>query len=213
MQLVNVIQSGHEDASPETERRKLTILFSDIKDFTSVTDAMEPEDMASLLNEYLAEMDDIINAYDGTLAQVTGDSLLVFFGAPDQTSDKDHAIRCLSMAVSMQERMKELQKSWFNRGMNETLRIRCGINTGMATVGNFGSKTRRLYTAHGMQVNIAARLEQACKPGGILISHTTWALVKDEFKCEDLGQIDVKGYHNPVRIYSVDTKSSQLSIS
>jgi len=203
VQVVNTIKSGHKDATFETERRKLTIFFSDIKDFTCITDAMEPEDMASLLDEYLSEMDVIINKYNGTLAQVTGDSLLVFFGAPEQTNDKDHALRCLSMAVSMQERMKALQRKWFNSGIDDILTIRCGINTGMATVGNFGSTSRKLYTAHGMQVNIAARLEQTCEPGGILISHATWALVNDDIQCTEQGQIDVKGYHKPVRVYSI----------
>ena len=161
--------------------------------------------MASLLNEYLSEMDLIINSYNGTLAQVTGDSLLVFFGAPEQTNDKDHACRCLLMAIEMQERMKVLQTKWFEKGLDESFMIRCGINTGMATVGNFGSSGRKLYTAHGMQVNIAARLEQACDPGSILISHSTRALVNDKIQCTEQGQISIKGYHKPVRIYSIET--------
>jgi len=207
VQLVNSIKYDSEEAIPETKRIKLTMLLSDIKDFTQITDAMEPEDMAKLLNEYLTEMNNIIDEYDGTLAQITGDNLLVFFGAPAYLNDKDHAIRCVNMAINMQVQMLRLQKNWFNLGIDENLRIRCGINTGMATVGSFGSNARKLYTAHGMQVNIAARLEQACDPDGILISHTTWALVKDEIECTDRGQISIKGYHKPVRIYCVETNS------
>jgi len=205
VQLVNSIKSDCEEAIPETTRKKLTMFFSDIKDFTQITDAMEPEDMATLLNEYLTEMNYIIDKYDGTLAQITGDSLLVFFGAPVYINDWDHATRCVNMALDMQTRMKELEKKWFKLGIDENLRIRCGINTGMATVGDFGSNTRKLYTAHGMQVNIAARLEQACKPGCILISHSTWALVSDKIQCTEQGQIDIKGYHKPVRTYCVET--------
>jgi class 3 adenylate cyclase len=205
IQLVNSIKSDSEEVIPKAKRKKLTMFFSDIKDFTQITDAMEPEDMATLLNEYLTEMNIIIDKYDGTLAQVTGDALLVFFGAPVYLNDRDHAARCVNMAIDMQATMQKLERKWFKLGIDESLRIRCGINTGMATVGDFGSDTRKLYTAHGMQVNIAARLEQACDPGGILISHTTWALVNEEIKCTEQGQIDVKGYHKPVRIYSVET--------
>ncbi len=205
VQLVNNIKSDSKDATPEAKRKKLTMFFSDIKDFTQITDAMEPEDMARLLNEYLTEMNNITDEYNGTLAQITGDSLLVFFSAPVYMNDRDHATRCVNMALDMQTRMKELEKKWFKLGIDESLRIRCGINTGMATVGDFGSNTRKLYTAHGMQVNIAARLEQACDPGSILISHSTWALVDDKIQCTEQGQISIKGYHKPVRIYRVET--------
>ncbi len=203
-QVVQNISNGQMEALSTHHRKKLTIFFSDIKDFTSMTDGMEPEDMANLLNEYFTEMDTIISTYQGTLAQVTGDSLLVLFGAPEQTNDKDHALRCLNMAKDMQNKMKGLQIRWFNKGIDENFMIRCGINTGMATVGTFGSSMRKLYTAHGMQVNLAARLEQACEPGSILISHSTWALVKDEIPCPEKQQINAKGYHKPVRVYEVE---------
>ncbi len=203
-QLVDKIADGHIESLSKHHRKKLAIFFSDIKDFTAMTDGMEPEDMGNLLNEYFSEMDEIINKYQGTLAQVTGDALLVFLGAPERTNDKDHALRCVHMAIDMQKKMKELQTRWFENGIDETFEIRCGINVGMATVGSFGSNMRKLYTAHGMQVNIAARLEQACEPGNILISHTTWALVKDEIDCNDQGQINVKGSHKPVRIYKIE---------
>jgi class 3 adenylate cyclase len=128
----------------------------------------------------------------------------VIFGAPNKTDDKDHALRCLNMAIDMQLKMKELNKKWFNSGIDENLKIRCGINTGMATVGGYGSPERKEYTAMGMQVNLASRLESACKPGRILISHTTWALARDEFPCTPLGKIEVKGYHRPVTVYEID---------
>jgi class 3 adenylate cyclase len=107
------------------------------------------------------------------------------------------------MAFDMQYKMKELQQKWFEEGIEQALEIRCGISTGMATVGGFGSEDRKAYTAMGMQVNLASRLESACKPGGILISHPTYALVKDEIECEPKGQIDVKGFTRRVRAYQV----------
>lgn len=130
--------------------------------------------------------------------------LFIFFGAPDFSSDADHALRAARMAVAMQARMAKLQAKWFESGVEHPLRIRCGINTGMTTVGGFGSQGRRHYTAIGMQTNLAARLEAACEPGQILISHTTWALIQDEIPCLDMGEIQAKGFHRPIRTYRID---------
>ena len=211
-QIAETISHGQIDLVWKHHREKLTLFFSDIKNFTRITDSLEPEDMGSLLNEYLTEMNEIINRYGGTLAQLIGDGLYVIFGAPNKTGDKDHALRCLNMAIDMQLKMKELNKKWFNSGIDENLQIRCGINTGMATVGGYGSPERKEYTAMGMQVNLAARLESACKPGRILISHTTWALTREEFLCTPLGKIEVKGYHRPVTVYEIDPFQAQPKI-
>lgn len=202
-QLADVISNGNIDSIWKHSRKKLTLFFSDIKDFTSITDNLEPEDMANVLNEYLTEMNIIINEYKGTLAQVIGDGLYIIFGAPKSSCDKDHALRCVKMAIDMQRKMNELNKKWFKKGIDEILQIRCGINTGMATVGGYGSSERKEYTAMGMQTNIAARLEQTCKPGSILISHTTWALVNDEVSCSEEGKITVKGLQRHIRAYKV----------
>jgi len=203
-QIAETISHGAIDLVWKHHRMKLTLFFSDIKNFTKITDSLEPEDMGALLNVYLTEMNEIINKYDGTLAQLIGDGLYVIFGAPNRTEDKDHASRCLNMAIDMQIKMKELNEKWYDSGIDEDLKIRCGINTGMATVGGYGSSERKEYTAMGMQVNLAARLESACKPGRILISHTTWALVREEFPCKPLGKIEVKGYHRPITVYEID---------
>jgi class 3 adenylate cyclase len=203
-QLVGKILAGDVEPVRDHRRRKLTLFFSDIKDFTRATDAMEPEDMGGLLNEYFACMNDIIQKYDGTLANISGDALFVFFGAPDSTHDRDHALRCVRMAIDMQIKMRELQHKWFNEGVEFLLQIRCGINTGMATVGSFGSRQRSEYSAMGMQVNLASRLETACKPGSILISHSTWALVHDQIDCLVDEFIEVKGFSRPIRVYEVN---------
>ena len=100
--------------------------------------------------------------------------VISFFGAPDKRADRDNALRCVQMAVTMQWRMRELNEKWYNEGMSQTLQIRCGINTGMVNVGGFESKNRKDYTAFGMHVNLASRLEGICDPGGILVSHATW---------------------------------------
>jgi class 3 adenylate cyclase len=203
-QLVRKILAGDVVPVREHSRQKLTMFFSDIKDFTRTTDALEPEDMGRLLNEYFSCMNDIIQHYEGTLANISGDALFVFFGAPDRTNDRDHALRGVRMAIDMQRKMSELQQKWFNEGVEHPLQIRCGINTGMATVGSFGSRERSEYSAMGMQVNLASRLETASKPGGILISHSTWALVNDQINCRPNATIEVKGFSRPVRAYEVN---------
>jgi len=202
-QLARKILEGQIEIVWGHHRKKLAMFFSDIKDFTQTTDSMEPEDMAGLLNEYLAHMIEIVHKYEGTLAHIIGDALFVFFGAPEHTTDKNHALQCVHMAVDMQMQMKALQKKWLAEGIEEPLQIRCGINSGMATVGGYGSTDRREYTAMGTQVNLTARLEGACEPGGILISHSTWALVKSEIRCEPMDPITVKGFQRPVRTYRV----------
>ncbi len=203
-QLARKILAGEVEPVRDHSRQKLTLFFSDIKDFTHTTDAMEPEDMGRLLNEYFSCMNGIIEDYEGTLANITGDALFIFFGAPDRTHDRDHALRCVRMAIEMQQKMSELQQKWFNEGIEHPLQIRCGINTGMATVGSFGSRQRSEYSAMGMQVNLASRLETACKPGGILISHSTWALVNDRIDTLPHATIEVKGFSRPVRVYEVN---------
>jgi class 3 adenylate cyclase len=210
-QLAQKIVDGQIDLIRGHKRRRLTLFFSDIKDFTRLTDSMEPEDMAMLLNDYLSNMFEIIHGYGGTLANTNGDGLFVFFGAPDYTEDRDHALRCVHMAIDMQRRIQELRSRWFAEGIELSLHIRCGINTGMVTVGAYGSDTRKEYTAMGMHVNLASRLEKACEPGQILIHHSTWVLVRDQIPCESRGQIEAKGFRHPVRVYRVALEETPLS--
>lgn len=202
-QLAKKLLEGGGESLWKHQRRKLTLFFSDIKDFTPLTDGLEPEDLAGLLNEYFSSMFDIVHRHGGTLAHMIGDGLFIFFGAPEYTNDRDHADRCVRMAVDMQLTMRDLRDRWFNEGIDMPLEIRCGVNTGMATVGSYGSRERREYTAMGMQVNLAARLESACTPGGILVSHSTWALTKDAFEFEEKGLLDIKGLQRPFRTYRV----------
>lgn len=202
-EIASKIFNGQVETVWKHNRQKLTLFFSDIKDFTPTTDFMEPEDMADLLNEYLTEMIEIVHNFRGTLAQISGDGLFGFFGAPEKGSDKENALRCAKMAINMQTKMHELQQKWHDNGIEHPFKIRCGLNTGMATVGSYGSKSRREYTAIGMQVNLASRIEQACEPGKILVSHSTWALIKDTIHCEDMQSIDVKGFHSPIKTYYI----------
>ena len=169
---------------------------------------MEPEDLSALLNEYLSEMVAIADSFAGTVNQFVGDGIMIFFGAPVATTDRDHAIRSVRMALAMQRRMGELGDKWFKEGIPTPFRIRIGINTGVASVGDFGSEGRTTYSAIGNQTNLTARIQDHCEPGRVLISHTTWALVKDEIPCEEQGEIEVKGLHYPVRVYEVAEDAS-----
>ena len=208
-QLAAKILNGQIEEIKGHYRKKLTMFFSDIKDFTQLSDAIDPEDLAQLLNSYFSLMYNISRKYGGTFANITGDALFIFFGAPEATNDKDHAVRCVKMALDMQESMKQFQQKWFKKGVEHPLQIRCGINTGMVTVGGFGSKMRKEYTAMGMHANLASRLESICEPGQVLISHATWALVNDQFKCKFEGEKELKGFSRTFRVYAVDIKAGR----
>jgi len=197
------IFKGEFSAELSHKRTKLTMFFSDIKDFTQFTDASDPEDVAKLLNEYLGEMAQIVRKWGGTIPQFTGDSIYAIFGAPDSKGERGDALACLRMALEMQLKMKTLRDKWWNQGIQFPFEIRCGIHTGMANVGNYGSEGFMEYSAIGLNTNLASRLEQACKPGEIYISHTSWALVNDEIPCEEVGTIEVKGFHYPIQTYRV----------
>ena len=198
------IIKGDQDATFSSERKKLTIFFSDIKGFTEITDGMEPEELSSMLNEYITEMTNIAHRWKGTIDKFIGDAMMVFFGAPESTGDKDHALRCVKMAMEMQEKMKGLKDKWFQDGIDHPLEIRVGINTGITAVGNFGAEDRLSYTAIGGQVNLASRLEGLAEPGGILISHSTWAFVKDDIECIQRNEkVKVKGINREIIVYDV----------
>jgi len=205
------IFEGEFTAELSHSRKKLTMFFSDIKDFTQFTDSSDPEDVAKLLNEYLGEMAQIVRTWGGTIPQFTGDSIYAIFGAPDSQGERDDALSCVRMAVEMQERMKTLREKWWNQGTQLPFEIRCGIHTGMANVGNYGSEGFMEYSAIGLNTNLASRLEQACQPGEIYLSHTTWALVNDEISCEDVGTIGVKGFHHPIQTYRVLLTEEKVS--
>jgi len=202
-QLAEQIRAGSYEAVEKHDRRRLTLFFSDIKDFAETADHVEPEDLSEVLNEYLSEMATVGERYGGTIDKFVGDAVMIFFGAPASTNDRDHALRAVQMAVEMQERMVTLRQKWRRDGFERPFEIRIGINTGQASIGNFGSKSRMDYTAIGRQVNLAARLQTHCEPGKILISHSTWVLVQEHVACVPQGELQVKGFQNPVKVYEV----------
>ncbi|MCO6055492.1 adenylate cyclase [Pseudomonas sp. MOB-449] len=202
-QVWEMIFSGKKSVRLETQRKKLSVFFSDIKGFTELSEELEAEALTDLLNNYLNDMSKIALKYGGTIDKFVGDSVMVFFGDPSTQGAKKDAVAAVSMAVAMRKHMKVLRQQWRAQGITKPLEIRMGINTGYCTVGNFGADTRMDYTIIGREVNLASRLETASDAGEILISHETYSLVKDVIMCRDKGQINVKGFTRPVQIYQV----------
>lgn len=185
------------DAEPK--RKMMTVVFSDIRNFSSFAESLEPEELFPLMDSYLSEMTRIIHAYDGTLNKIIGDGLLVFFGDPIPM--EDHAERAVKMAVEMQKKVIDLKKEWLPYGHDFGIGI--GINTGYMTVGNIGSELHKDYTVIGNQVNIASRLESLAKAGQILISQRTHSRVRQFLEMEEVGKIQVQGIRDPVVTYNV----------
>jgi class 3 adenylate cyclase len=197
------IFTGERDVRLETQRKRLTIFFSDIKGFTELSEEMEPEGLTDLLNNYFNEMSQIALKYGGTIDKFIGDSIMIFFGDPTSRGAKEDTMACVSMAIEMRKHMKILRQKWQSKGIKTPLQIRIGISTGFSTVGNFGAENRMDYTIIGKEVNLASRLESLCEPGEILISYETFSLVKDKVMCRDKGEITVKGFARPVPIYQI----------
>ena len=202
-QVYQSIFSSEQDVSLETKRKKLTVFFSDIQDFTQITDDLEAEDLASLLNEYFSEMSQIALEHGATIDKFIGDAMLMFFGDPDTKGVAEDARACVRMAVAMQRRMAELEAIWRARGYQHPFRMRIGINTGFCNVGNFGSEARMDYTIIGGEVNLAARLESRADPGGILMSFETYSLVRDIVEAEEQPSIEAKGIRRDIRPFAL----------
>lgn len=202
-QVYQSLFDGSQKAEIHTERKKLTVFFSDIKDFTASTAKWQPEDITRLLNSYFSEMSRIAAEYGGTVDKFIGDAMVIFFGDPHSRGVREDALQCVKMAMAMQRGMADLQDLWREMGPSKTFRIRIGINTGFCDVGNFGSDLRMDYTIIGPEVNLAARLEQAAEPGGILISGETYALVRDEIEADQSVSIDAKGFAEPITAHAV----------
>ncbi|MER9228563.1 adenylate/guanylate cyclase domain-containing protein [Mesorhizobium sp. M0664] len=210
-QIYKSIFSGQKDVTIATERKKLTIFFSDVKDFTAIVERLQPEDLTLLLNEYFTEMSTIALKHGGTVDKFIGDALLVFFGDPETQGVEEDARACLRMAVDMQRRVEQLNRVWHDRGVERPFRARMGINTGYCNVGNFGSDDRMDYTIIGAEANLAARLQSIAEPGGICLSYETYALVRDLVRARPLAPIAMKGISREVVPYEVEGLLGELA--
>ncbi len=189
------------------EERVLSILFSDVAGFTTISEKLTPPQLVHLLNEYLTAMTDIITKYDGIIDKYEGDAIMAEFGAPLQ--DDEHAIKACHAALEMQEKLVEMRVKWRKEGRPE-LHARAGINSGNVVLGNMGSESVFDYTVMGDNVNLASRLEGANKEYGtyIMISEWTQEFVKDHIITRELDLIRVKGKEKPVQVFEVLARAS-----
>jgi class 3 adenylate cyclase len=202
-QVYNSIFTGAQSVEIASNRKKLTVFFSDIADFSGTTEKLESEELTQLLNRYLTEMARIGLEFGATIDKYIGDAVLAFFGDPESKGTKQDARACVRMAIAMQRRMRELQWEWQDLVAEKPFQMRIGVNTGFCTVGNFGSEDRMDYTIIGNVVNVASRLLAQVDPGGILIGHETFALVKDDVATEEQSAVIAKGFAEPIRCYKV----------
>lgn len=198
-QVADAILTGETSVAFNSVRRNLTILYSDIRGFTEMSERMEPEELVEGLNEYFTAMTDLVFSNGGTLDKYLGDGILAFFGDP--IPFEDHAERAVATAFQMRERVGDLRSRWMRS--DEELSIGIGISTGYVTVGNIGSSTRSDYTVLGSHVNVAARLATIAEPGQILATERTLASVRERVHGDQVEQLVLKGVQRPFRVYSL----------
>jgi len=207
-QICEKIFSGAE-FSAKSARKKLTIFFSDIVGFTTLSEQMEAEDLSNFLNFYLTNMCDIALKYGGTIDKFIGDSVMVFFGDPDTKGAQEDATACCQMAMEMLNFLESNQQNFQDMyNFPEKLEIRMGIHNGLCNVGNFGSAQRLDYTAIGRAVNVASRLEQAAPKNSILVSSAVRNLIKNKFETSSPIEVKAKGIDKPISSYVLSMKTS-----
>ena len=193
------------------EKKMLTVLFSDIKGFTSISEKLDPEALVNFLNEYLTAMTNLVFQYDGLLDKYIGDAVMAVYGTPLELPN--HPLLACRTGLDMQAKLAELRETWARRDASlPKMEVRVGINTGIMVAGNIGSETRFDYTVIGDEVNLGSRLEGINKEYGtsIVISETTYGQVKDEMVCRELDLVAVKGKAQPVRIYELVGRATEV---
>jgi adenylate cyclase len=192
------------DINSLNKRANLTILFSDIRGFTTLSEKIPPEDVVALLNPYLEAMTNLIHKHGGTVDKYEGDAIIAFFGEP--VPYDDHALRAARAAVEMRLVLAELRERWREEGiLKGRFEIGIGLNTGEAFVGLLGSAKRINYTVIGDNVNLASRLQDMTKIYGwpIIINESTAMAIQDEFDTEFIEAAQVKGKTEAVRVYKI----------
>jgi len=201
-QLTEQVSENPALLSLDGAEEELTVLFSDIRGFTTISESMEAEALTSFLHEYFSPMTNIVFDADGTLDKYIGDAIMAFWGAP--LPQENHAALATDAALIMLERLDELRVDWLEKGL-PSIQIGIGLNSGKMRVGNMGSDRRLSYTVMGDNVNLGARLEGLTKYYGVrlLVSESTWLAVKDQFYGRELDRVVVKGKDLAVPIHEV----------
>lgn len=208
-QVMDSIMTSGGEIRLSGDRRRITVLFCDIRGFSTMSEKLAPEKVVKLLNEYFEAMVEVVFRNEGTLDKFIGDGMMVLFGAPkDDPYQEEHAMRT---AIEIQNELRILSEKWKAEGV--VIRSGVGINSGPAVVGNIGSSRRMDYTAIGDTVNLASRLETATKDlgVGILVSEYTYIALKGTFRFKEMGSIKVKGRTDPVLTYTLDEGEQALA--
>jgi class 3 adenylate cyclase len=195
-QLVDELLEADEDPGSSRDRRPITVLFADLRGFTGMVERLAPETLAQTLHLYFTEVTRVAFEHGGTIDKFIGDAIMIVFGAPRATGESDQARRCVAMACEIQSAVAGLTDRLAAIEV-APLEVRIGIGSGLATVGTFGAEHRAEYTAVGVPVNRAARLEPLALPGGILVDARTRELVADAAAVEAFGEIALKGFGTP----------------
>jgi adenylate cyclase len=198
-QLADLVVSSGDESLLETHRREITVVFCDLRGFTAFAERSEPEEVIAVLNEYHAALGDLIFRFDGTLQGFTGDGLVVFFNDPIPCPDPPQ--RAVQMSVAMRNRVQQLAEGWARRGQD--LAFGVGIAQGYATLGRIGFEGRFDYAAVGSVVNLAARLCAEAKPWNVLVSQRVQSACEGIIVSELLGDLELRGFADPVRAYNV----------
>ncbi|GAB3268529.1 CHASE2 domain-containing protein [Chitinimonas naiadis] len=209
-ELVQKMSEEPEKYSMEGQSRELTVLFSDVRSFTTISESMEPKELTRFMNEFLTTLSDVVRTrYLGTIDKYMGDCVMAFWGAP--IHDPDHAKNAVLAGLDMQRAMRELAPTMKQKGWPEVY-IGVGVNTGRMTVGDMGSQIRKAYTVMGDAVNLAARLEGLTKHYGVgmIVGEQTRLAVKDGVLFRELDRVRVKGRDDPVTIYEPIGDSKRL---
>jgi adenylate cyclase len=198
-QLAELVVSSGEDSFLQSHRREITVVFADLRGFTSFAETGEPEDVMRVLGEYHAALGDLVHRYEGTLERFTGDGLMVFFNDPMDCPDAPE--RAVRMALAMRGRVAELAEGWSRKGYD--LDFGVGIAQGHATLGRIGFEGRYDYAAIGSVTNLAARLCAEAERRQILISQRIYAEIEDIVVADSVGELELRGFTRPARAYNV----------
>ena len=209
-ELVEEMSRDPENYSMAGRKAELTVLFSDVRGFTTISEGLEPDQLAALMNEYLGAMTVVVRRHRGTLDKYIGDAIMAFWGAP--VDDPEHAKNAVLTGLEMHVALDELNKDLLARGWPE-LKIGVGVNTGTMTVGDMGSPVRQSYTVMGDAVNLGSRLEGITKQYGVgmIAGESTRELLKKEFVFRELDRVRVKGKEDPVAIYEPVGEEGKVS--
>ena len=197
-----ILENSNKDIGLGGKRAEITVMFADIRGFTSLSETRKPEEVSQLLNEYFSELEPVINKYNGVINKFIGDAVLVVFGDPEE--DKNHAKNAVKCAYELRKKVKQIKQRWIAEGKPK-IDIGIGINTGDAFIGNVGTKNRFEYTVIGDAVNIASRIEDYNKiyKTHVLISENTYNKISQIVDVIRIREVYIKGKSNKINIYEV----------